>query len=648
MDLADALGGLTCDGLSNISRVFEYLGIHTTSQLLEASDQPIEPTLKITIDTGVAQDLEATFDHKTRRWRVASATPQASDNVRNGEQMPRRAQLRPTRTGTKSIDRDQERAHGNSIDQPLVVQQDDWTEQLPHTEHVDFILSRDWSATSLGPIRDWPLILQSMTHKMLADPRPACLYWGEDRTAIYNEPFVEIAYSRHPAMMGAAAEVAMPATWPFLSQMFDEVYRSGNAFSAPDFEMEVNKAHGFLEEAWYDGVWIPVKDPRGSIVGLYNSGFEITKPKILDRRTKLLHRIYSTPNFHKTTTWQHILDACESFERDVPLLVLYSAQTDANGQSQRCTLRLEGCLGAPQGHAAVPDTLELNKGNQGFVPALRSSQALGASVAIDTPAGKVPDFLEGLEWRGFQETSNKIIVTPLYVTGLIAGFLIMGTNPRVPFDEDHQHFIEDFGRVSTAVLSSRIGFEQAREREAVLSTQLTERQRFIRKLAEVATVGIYSISTAGNIAYANSKFFDITGISRKAENADDLSFIDSILEEDQPKATNVLVECTAAKKPKSINIRLKRKWTPPGSSTEEHCWILNSITPNIESSKVSGVIGCVADISHTMWALQLQKIAVKTAEEAKRRHEKFIASSSVTRLLESTADYPYRTSRRMK
>lgn len=49
-------------------------------------------------------------------------------------------------------------------------------------------------------------------------------------------------------MMGATAEAAMPATWPFLSQMFDEVERSGIAFSAPEFEMEVNKENGVLEE----------------------------------------------------------------------------------------------------------------------------------------------------------------------------------------------------------------------------------------------------------------------------------------------------------------------------------------------------------------------------------------------------------------
>ena len=57
-----------------------------------------------------------------------------------------------------------------------------------------------------------------------------------------------MAQSRHPQMMGASGEVAMPATWPFLGPMMDEVERSGIAFSLPAFEMAVEKTHGFIEE----------------------------------------------------------------------------------------------------------------------------------------------------------------------------------------------------------------------------------------------------------------------------------------------------------------------------------------------------------------------------------------------------------------
>lgn len=66
--------------------------------------------------------------------------------------------------------------------------------------------------------------------------------------AIYNEQFVTLAQNRHPFMMGATAEAAMPLTWSFLQPMFDEVERSGIAFSMPEVEMTVEKNGGFVEE----------------------------------------------------------------------------------------------------------------------------------------------------------------------------------------------------------------------------------------------------------------------------------------------------------------------------------------------------------------------------------------------------------------
>ena len=49
-------------------------------------------------------------------------------------------------------------------------------------------------------------------------------------------------------MMGSTAQQALPATWPFLSQVFDKVEETGVAFSTPGFEMSVEKTKGFVEE----------------------------------------------------------------------------------------------------------------------------------------------------------------------------------------------------------------------------------------------------------------------------------------------------------------------------------------------------------------------------------------------------------------
>src|SRR4051812_37609311 len=45
----------------------------------------------------------------------------------------------------------------------------------------------DWSRTSLGPLAAWPASLRMALHVLLANPSPACLWWGADRVNIPNQ-----------------------------------------------------------------------------------------------------------------------------------------------------------------------------------------------------------------------------------------------------------------------------------------------------------------------------------------------------------------------------------------------------------------------------------------------------------------------------
>lgn len=211
--LADVIGAGSSHDLEIIAKTLSYLGIST---LPSESFRNRQPLLTISVEHEQSDEtVQARFDPDLKEWSIVP-----SQDVRSN--------LLPTR--------------GNNS--PL----HDWTSLLPNTPHVDFLKSRNWSATALGPMSSWSSPLQLMTMKMLSDPRPANLYVGPDRVSIYNEPFSIIAASRHPFMMAATCETALPATWPFLSQIFNEIERTGEAFSVGEFEMSVEKVAGFLEE----------------------------------------------------------------------------------------------------------------------------------------------------------------------------------------------------------------------------------------------------------------------------------------------------------------------------------------------------------------------------------------------------------------
>lgn len=211
--LTEAIEVDSARDLEIISKTLSYLGI---SNLPSNSSKSHRPLFSISIDDGGSDCAEQVyFDPILKRWSLVPLHHAGSTS-----------DLVPKATPAVS----------------------DWTTLLPSTSHVEFLKSRNWAATSLGPMSSWPSPLKLMTMKMLSDPRPANLYVGPDRVAVYNEPFSVIAASRHPFMMGATCEAALPATWPLLSQVFENIERTGDAFSVGAFEMTVEKVAGFSEE----------------------------------------------------------------------------------------------------------------------------------------------------------------------------------------------------------------------------------------------------------------------------------------------------------------------------------------------------------------------------------------------------------------
>jgi hypothetical protein len=49
-------------------------------------------------------------------------------------------------------------------------------------------------------------------------------------------------------MIGSNPQDSMPATWPFLSKVFEQVERTNIEYSIPEFEMTLEKTAGFMEE----------------------------------------------------------------------------------------------------------------------------------------------------------------------------------------------------------------------------------------------------------------------------------------------------------------------------------------------------------------------------------------------------------------
>ncbi|ATZ55590.1 hypothetical protein BCIN_12g01710 [Botrytis cinerea B05.10] len=146
----------------------------------------------------------------------------------------------------------------------------DWTSDLPDSDHVQFFKNTNWAATHLGPLESWGLALRLHTFTTFADSRPACLYWGPERVAIYNQNFIQMSGKTHPALMGKPFELAFPEIWTDIKGVFMHAETTKLAADVNEIPLMVERS-GFKEETYFTGSFNPVRREDGAVGGFYNS-----------------------------------------------------------------------------------------------------------------------------------------------------------------------------------------------------------------------------------------------------------------------------------------------------------------------------------------------------------------------------------------
>ena len=168
--LAKEIGHFSSESWSTIESILSYFGISASTI---RSGQGDDPVFSISIDVEAENSCRhARFLPDSKRWHLIKVeSPYAQFAGTDG---PYESQMNPQQA-LKSRDD----SHYNLPDSNFTTDSiaNDWTVLLPRSEHTEFLMSRDWNATALGSIRQWPSELRLMTMKMLSDPRPANLYW---------------------------------------------------------------------------------------------------------------------------------------------------------------------------------------------------------------------------------------------------------------------------------------------------------------------------------------------------------------------------------------------------------------------------------------------------------------------------------------
>jgi PAS domain-containing protein len=239
--------------------------------------------------------------------------------------------------------------------------------------------------------------------------------------------------------------------------------------------------------------------------------------------------------------WKLATEVLSHNDKDVPFGLLYSVEYDEDESSDKqlsstqasrvhkeCVLR--GSLGVDESSPASPARLKFQQ-NRGFMPYFRQAMLSREPIMIqfdqDTCAAEL---IRGVQWRGFGEPCRAAAICPINPTSSndnILGFLVIGLNPRSPYDDDYRHFILVASRLlSTSLTSILLHEEDIKRRERAIARaetmkiQLTEQLLMsqkeaernsmkFRRFAERADVGIFIIGLDGVYSYRNDAWYGI-------------------------------------------------------------------------------------------------------------------------------------------
>ena len=238
------------------------------------------------------------------------------------------------------------------------------------------------------------------------------------------------------------------------------------------------------------------------------------------------------------------------------------------------------------------------------------------------------------------------MVCPIHPTtgDSILGFLVMGINPRRPYDDDYSLFVQLLARQLATATASVVLFEEeikrgqraARlaaadlseisEQLAARTQEAVESETKFTRMAEFAPVGMFIANSEGRITYCNDNWYEITR-HPKEENSTD-NWMDSVKDEDMEKVSKLWNSLVIDKIPMNAEFRFKTPWTDRNNNIGD-TWVLASAYPErSEDGSLKSVFGSVTNISQQKWAEDFQKRRREEAVELKRQQENFIDITS--------------------
>ncbi|MGA3079574.1 MAG: ATP-binding protein, partial [Bryobacteraceae bacterium] len=315
----------------------------------------------------------------------------------------------------------------------------------------------DWSATSLGPVEQWPQALRTIVRAVLGSGYPMAICWSPDYVLLYNEAYRPIAGTRHPWALGRGAREVYPEAWDFIGPMYESVMARGQVANFLSDVLVPLTRNNYLEEVYIAFSASPIWDDNGRIGGVLNSALETTERVLEGRRRTVLRDLASRTAGARSEkeVWGISAETLGQDRLSLPFAFLYEYRpSEHQAHLASASVETDEPLRLP-----VIDCRTENLWR--FAPALARE-----GVVLD-----LGDRASGVSVPNWPDPPKQASVMPIRLgeRSEPLGFLVAGIHPGRVFDDAYREFVLRITEQITIGLTSARAFEQERQRAEALA-----------------------------------------------------------------------------------------------------------------------------------------------------------------------------------
>lgn len=322
----------------------------------------------------------------------------------------------------------------------------------------------DWDATALGPPASWPAPLRMAVELCFGTRFPMLVTWGPDLVMIYNDGYREMLGSeKHPFAMGAPVRDVWSEIWDTIGTLFDHVMRTGEPTWVVD-QMLLMDRSGYAEETYFTYSYSPLRDDDGTVRGVLDIATETTDLVVDRRRLRTLGQLSLRVQL-------------------------------ATGDVTDVARAVQAVLGANPADVRAAD-LYIRTGGDGLplLASTRGNQA-GPRSAVITPA-----VLQRVATEMEPFVADRVVVVPLAEARDrdAAGVLVLEANPRRPFDDGYESFLQLIGSVTGTAIGTTL--RRAREVGELRRINETLQLSMLPDIGAITRVHARYLPASGNLA----------------------------------------------------------------------------------------------------------------------------------------------------